>query len=110
MCVWFTHAYLCCHPEIITDKYCTTKVRPQNNDFHFSNTPKSSLTYSSRKINTSRDFNAKINTILIPNIQTHGLFKVLMCKNSSEYCRNAALLARLENISVSNSLQLLHVM
>ena len=33
-----------------------------------------------------------------------------MCKNSSEYCRNAALLARLENISVSNSLELLHVM
>ena len=63
MRVWFTHAYLCCHPaeETITDKYCTTKVRPQNNDFHFSNTPKSCLTYSSRKINTPRHFKAKIN-------------------------------------------------
>ena len=86
MCVWFTHAYLCCHPaeETITDKYGTTKVRPQNNDFHFSNIPKSSLTYSSRKINTSRDFNAKIKTFLIPNIQTHT-FATLDCVGLSIY-------------------------
>ena len=36
------------------------------------------MTYSSRKINTSRDFNAKINTILIPNIHTRT-FATLDC-------------------------------